>query len=397
MQRYLSIVDALPRDGIEFVMPACDWQEFEPSPLPAASEGVLAFVAALSRRLVALGNQWPDLAALGFWLRPAAVRSHLAAYGAAMPLGLTFQLVPSNVPTLAVFSWLMALLMGNSSILRLSQRQDPVQQQLLAVCADLLAEPEWRAIASRVRFIRYPHDEQLTARFSALCQLRVIWGGDRTVQQIRAIALAPQARELVFPDRRSLALLSGEGLARMSEAELALTCSRLAQDISQFNQQACASPTTLVWLGETDEALRERLYRALAEPFLVEPAWGMTRLVNGQLAVAQGEATVCRTQTGLTLLSPTPDGRTPRVGGGVLLEQEVLADSAEQALALWLARGENVQTCVCVGMAPARVRELGRQYPATRMDRVVVPGQALAFDWHWDGQDLLAAMSRQTY
>ncbi len=36
------------------------------------------------------------------------------------------------------------------------------------------------------------------------------------------------------------------------------------------------------------------------------------------------------------------------------------------------------------------------QYPDTRIDRLVAPGQALAFDWFWDGQDLLASMSRQT-
>lgn len=394
MQRHLSIADALPRDGIEFVMPACDWRGFESAPLPASSAVVLDFVSVLSRRLMAQGNLWPDLVALGFWLRPTAVRSHLAAYGSAMPLGLSFHLVPSNVPTLAIFSWLMALFMGNSSILRLSQRQDPVQQQLLAVCADLLAEPDWQAIVSRVRFIRYAHDDHLTARFSALCQLRVIWGGDRTVQQIRAIALAPQARELVFPDRRSLALLSGEGLALLSEVELAMTCSRLAQDISQFNQQACASPTTLVWLGEIPTALRERVYLALAEPFLAEPSWGMTRLVNCQLAVAQGAASVCRMQKGLTLLRRTHEEGALTVGGGVLLELNVLADTAEQALALWLSRGENIQTCVCVGIAPERVHELGRQYPATRIDRVVAPGQALAFDWFWDGQDLLNAYSR---
>ena len=77
-------------------------------------------------------------------------------------------------------------------------------------------------------------------------------------------------------------------------------------------------------------------------------------------------------------------------GGGVLLERHY-ADVPS-----WLAAGDQVQTCVCVGIAPAAVAAWLRQYPDTRIDRLVVPGQALAFDWFWDGQDLLAQMSRQT-
>ncbi|MGL6051992.1 MAG: acyl-CoA reductase, partial [Aeromonas salmonicida] len=32
--------------------------------------------------------------------------------------------------------------------------------------------------------------------------------------------------------------------------------------------------------------------------------------------------------------------------------------------------------------------------PACRIDRVVTPGQALAFEWHWDGIDMLQVCSR---
>ncbi len=390
MQRYVSMTPCWPEQGIEFVLPASGWQGFTSQPLEVADERVLAFCTALSQRLLALGKAWPDLVALGFWLRPAALNAHLQAYRSRSPIGLTLHLVPSNVPTLGIFSWLMALLAGNSAILRLSRRQDPVQQQLLAVCADVLAESEWQPICDRVRFIRYGHDEAITAALSAHCDLRVIWGGDATVSAIRAIALPPRARELVFPDRRSLAVLDATGWRELSAVSRQRQQAALAQDVSQFNQQACASPTTLIWLGDWQAHERTELLAALAAPFAFEQANGMARLVNSQLALATDEAQTQTSAGSLSLLQAAALQPQVSVGGGVLLERHYPDMDA------WLADGEQVQTCVCIGIAPETVASHLRQYPGTRIDRLVAPGQALAFDWFWDGQDLLASMSRQT-
>ena len=390
MQRYIPVTPSWPDLGIEFVLPASGWQGFTPAPLPVADETVVAFCATLSQRLLALGREWPDLAALGFWLRPVALNAHLQGYVPRSPLGLTLHLVPSNVPTLGLFSWLIALLAGNSAIVRLSRRQDPVQQQLLAECAALLADPQWQTIADRVRFIRYGHDEAITAALSARCDLRVVWGGDATVNAIRAITLPPQARELVFPDRRSLALLDAAGWRALDDASRQHQLAALAQDISQFNQQACASPTTLIWLGAWEESERAELLAELSVPFGFESANGMARLVNSQLALAAGEVQCVKSFGFLSLLQCRSLQPQITVGGGVLLERHY-AD-----LAGWLADGDQVQTCVCLGIPAATVAVSLRQYPGTRIDRLVPPGQALAFDWFWDGQDLLAVMSRQT-
>ncbi|MFC3912155.1 acyl-CoA reductase [Pseudaeromonas sharmana] len=389
MQRHIPVT-GWPEQGIEFVLPTSGWHGFTTPPLAVADPCVVAFCHVLSQRLLSLGRAWPDLMALGFWLRPAALQAHLPAYAARSPLGLTLHLVPSNVPTLGVFSWLMALLAGNSAIVRLSRRQDAVQQQLLAVCADLLARPEWQPIADRVRFIRYGHDEAITAALSARCDLRVVWGGDATVNAIRAIPLPPRARELVFPDRRSLAVLDAAGWRALDEAGRQRQMTALAQDISQFNQQACASPTTLVWLGEWQGHERGELLAALAAPFAFAPANGMARLVNSQLALATAEAQTQTTAGTLSLLQAAALQPQVMVGGGVLLERHYPDMDA------WLADGDQVQTCVCVGLSADAVAAVLRQYSATRIDRLVAPGQALAFDWFWDGQDLLASMSRQT-
>ena len=65
MQRHISVTPSWPEQGIEFVLPASGWQGFTAAPLPVADETVIAFCAALSQRLLSLGREWPDLAALG--------------------------------------------------------------------------------------------------------------------------------------------------------------------------------------------------------------------------------------------------------------------------------------------------------------------------------------------
>ena len=56
--------------------------------------------------------------------------------------------------------------------------------------------------------VGYERDDSVTAALSLACDLRVIWGGDRSVTDIRRHPLAPLARDLAFPDRSSFAAVS---------------------------------------------------------------------------------------------------------------------------------------------------------------------------------------------
>lgn len=68
-------------------------------------------------------------------------------------------------------------------------------------------------------FLRYNHDEEITAALSELCDVRVIWGGDETVRRLRAFPLSPGAKELTFPDRHSFAVISSEAYNKLSEGQ----------------------------------------------------------------------------------------------------------------------------------------------------------------------------------
>ena len=176
MQRYIP-VNEWPSEGVDFVAPRQPWMSYEQRLLPVFAPVILEFVDCLAERLRCLARAEPDMAAFGFWLRPAALRQQAIRMQGRAPLGMVFHLVPSNVPMVAFYSWMMALLMGNSSVIRLSSRQDLAQEQMLGLLNELFAEPRWEPIACRTRFIRYPHDENITSQLSAACSLRILWGG----------------------------------------------------------------------------------------------------------------------------------------------------------------------------------------------------------------------------
>lgn len=374
--------------GVSFVAPRAGWGDFIAQPLPCFAPVICDFVAALSVRLQREGRQWPDLAALGFWLRPRQLELQRTRMQGRGPVGMVFHLVPSNVPAVAFYSWLMALLMGNASVVRLSSRTDPVQEAMLAILQELFSLPEWQMIATRTRFIRYGHDEKITAWLSERCRLRIIWGGDETIRQVRQVPLSPKAQEVVFPDRRSMAVIDSQWLAGLDPLRWQQTLAALQQDCTRFNQQACASPTTLCWLGVPDEVLRQRLLETLFAPFAQDPALTMERLINIQQNAAQEEMAQLSVFAGVTLLMPEASQHLPYVGAGTVAE--FVAEDLEDLL----AQPWDMQTCVWVGENREWLEDTLPQMPACRIDRVAAPGQALAFSWYWDGIDMLGICSR---
>jgi hypothetical protein len=406
MQRHISLKPQQPSlqasslwdeallSAAEVVCPRnASWNSFEQQPLPVYHALVLEFITALSHRLLQLANTQPDLAALGFFLRPAAVKQalHLRKNAEAlMPLGMTFHLVPSNVPTVAFYSWLAALLQGNSAVVRLSSRINAVQEAMLALLNQMLNEPQWQMIASRTRFIRYPHNDAITEYFSSRCAVRVIWGGDTTIREIRHIPLSPKAKELCFPDRKSVAVLETNYLHSLNSTDFERLIQRLGQDISQFNQQACASPVLLVWLGEPDAELWQRFWTALSNQFSDEFADKLEQTINLQLAACDGVIKQAEEFGKLVIGATSHAAHVSRCqfGSGLLAYQIVASCDA------WVSQQASFQTCVYVGVNKATFIEAVKNSMTMRIDRICPAGQALAFDWYWDGINMLREFSR---
>ena len=267
--------------NVDVVVPAAATVAVEPlvehlAGLPRAvpwDDQHIAVCADLSRALTSdrRARAWPELVTLGYFLRPSALqrlcvrfRSFECDEVVDVPQGLVFHVPPSNVDTIFVYSWALSLLAGNTNVVRLSSRTSPVVDLLCTLLCEVLERhPEARR---RVAMVRYGHDDAITAVLSARSDLRVIWGGDATIDAIRRIPLPPHSTELTFADRWSLALLDAATVTRLDDVQFERLTQALFNDTWWFDQRGCSSPRLVAWRGdvETADAAGAQLWPRLA-------------------------------------------------------------------------------------------------------------------------------------
>jgi hypothetical protein len=112
------------------------------------------------------------------------------------------------------------------------------------------------AVARTLAVVSYGHELEPSALLSKAADVRVIWGGDATIETIRALPLAPHATELLFGDRFSLAVVDADS----PEDDLPR---RLYNDAYWFDQMGCSSPRLVVGVGAGAQDRLERLFDGL--------------------------------------------------------------------------------------------------------------------------------------
>ena len=221
-------------------------------------------LARLSAALLAdpVLRQDPASVSVAYWLRRAQL-ARLAEEHARraatepdvlrVPVGRVLHLAPSNVDTLFIYSWALAYLCGNASVVRLSQERGIVVEALLR--RDRLGRGRGRG-ASRLQSIRDLRARRCDHR-RALRLVRPPGHLGRRRGRGRdpaAAAAAPRQRAglrqqvLVRRDRRRA--LS----APRPEDERAEVASGFFNDLFWFDQMACSSPHVVFWVGAPDEA-----------------------------------------------------------------------------------------------------------------------------------------------
>lgn len=367
----------------------------------------LGFAAALSRELTgpARARAHPELAALGFWLRPANLVRLMKSEGLGLaanyfaPRGLAFHIAPSNVDTIFVYSWLISLLCGNRNIIRISSRSSEQTRVLTDVLQTLLQDPQWDEIVRRVLLIRYGHDDQITARLSQLCDIRVIWGGDATINAIRALPLPPHATELAFANKFSICVLDANAINACNQPQLDDVAKAFYNDSYWFGQMACSSPRLVLWRG-TDSAVesaRQEFWSALEkrisqeQPVLVAADFMNKEVAVDSLAIA-ADVKITRTDNRLTRiwLEHLSIHSEMHCGAGLFHEAQI---STLRDIVPHLER--KIQTLCHFGLSHEEIVAFVRQEVPAGIDRFVELGHALDFGTIWDGQDLFRAFMRQ--
>lgn len=378
-----------------------------PSLLPFA-DATLKFVDDLSQKLIRSpqSRAFPELVALAYWMRRANLERLRSDMQQRMgdtlqvPRGTVLHIAPSNVDTIFVYSWFLSLLTGNKNIVRLSSKISTQADFLISAIAELLSQAEHAAIAQRTLLVRYAPDDRVTQRFSSVCDVRVIWGGDSTVQQIRKLPLPPTSIEVAFANKYSLAVLDVKRWQASTNGQKNALANAFYNDAYWFDQMACSSPRLVLWVGD-DESSRKaaddfwpRVQEHISkrnERFADRDY--VNKLFAQDSMAIESEVSIPMSGTNdlarVWLKEPALH-QEHHCGAGLFFESAIPNLDAIRPLL-----NRTVQTLSYAGFTQEEFRAFIQSAPIAGIDRIVPFGQALNFGPVWDGFDLARVFMRE--
>ncbi len=131
----------------------------------------------------------------------------------------------------------------------------------------MLAENRFAAFADELTIVSYGHETEPTALISQEADVRLLWGGDESIERLRAVPAGPGTHDLTFGDRFSFAVLRPEAVLQPDQPLLHTLAEELYNDAYWFDQLACSSPRLLVWVGSREDVdvARRVLFDELTE------------------------------------------------------------------------------------------------------------------------------------
>lgn len=368
------------------------------------ADRILAFLDALSRALLQdpAIHGMPDAAAFAFWCRGGSLRHMKQEYGGQNRLGrgVTVHFAPSNIPVLFAFTMASGLLSGSCAIVRLSSRSSA---QEIRICAHIreLAEGDFPDIAPRIVLCRYEHNREITDMLSSICDVRVLWGSDSSVSEIRRSPLPPRGIDMPFAARGSAAVIRAGEINRTDQLDI--IARNFYNDTYLNDQNACSSPVMIGWLGEDAQvqSARKKFWDEMArlldeKGYTVSADLAFRKLSSAYVLAALDDVRhIERPDNRLVCVEVSSFCENMweyTVPGGFFIEC-----SGTDLRFMQPILSEHCQTLCCIGIDPTEFSRMVIAEGLKGVDRIVGAGHTLDYTLSWDGFRVIDMMSRAIF
>jgi len=382
--------------------------------LPMFSDKAVGFLSELSRELLAIPciREHLDVMSYAYWIRKASleqakkefVREDVIRIGR----GVAFHIAPSNVPVNFAVSMTSSLLAGNICIIRVSNKEFEEVDIICSAIKRIFQKPEFAEMNRYICIVRYEHSDEITAYLSSICDIRIIWGGNRTIEQIRRCPIPPRAIEMCFADRHSVAILDAAEYLKHAtnpdkgNAFISDIAKKFYTDTYYTDQNACSSPRIVVWLNagdSIDEAKKlfwNALEKEISERYELQPIQAVDKLsMATELSMKKDDVRLTRKGNKLFIVDVeklTRDVMNYKMSGGFFFQYS--ADSLDDIVPIM---GKMCQTIAVFGIDKRSVVDFVLQKGVRGVDRVVDIGDTMGLEFTWDGFRMIEAMSRVVY
>ncbi len=369
-------------------------------PLRIYSIEAINFLEDLSTTIMKTKNirNYPDIVTLAFWCRKANIvkmKEKCDDSKVRLGRGVCFHIAPSNIPINFVFSYIFGVISGCSNIVRI-----PSKNYLRTeIICNILKEVLDRHIEIKIRtaFVQYPSNNEITEEFSKIADVRLIWGGDDTIKNIRALPTKARCVDITFADRYSMSIINGEQINNASDQDLNRLAHYFYNDTYLMDQNACSSPHLIMWMNDEENA-RKRFWDTVfiinKEKYKLQNSLVMDKYVK-----------LCEDSIDLKCISKvTKKGNflyrvelkelesnivNLRGYGGYFYEYSL--NNINEIIPVV---SDKVQTLTVYGLELDKLRTFVIANNLTGIDRIVPIGKAMDIGLFWDGYDLVRTMSR---
>jgi hypothetical protein len=254
---------------------------------------------------------------------------------------------------------------------------------------------KYESLRRYIFLVRYERNKVVNDYFSSVADVRVVWGGDATINELRKSSLRPRASEVVFADRYSLSVIDSDVFIVHENYDA--VAQGFYNDTYLTDQNACTSPFLIVWTGSRKEEAKkifwERVYKLVSDKYVFQDIQSVNKLTSQYIAVANlHSASVIDMPDNLIVRVKvdklTYDLYEYKQNSGFFFEYD--CDDVSDLVAI--SNNVKCQTIGYIGdvNSIASIMNFGIK----GVDRIVPIGKTMDFDLIWDGYDLIERFTR---
>ena len=347
---------------------------------------------------------FPDIKALAFFCREKNILNFKKKYynpeRIRFGLGLIFHITPSNIPTNFMYSLIFGLISGNANIVKVPSRKF---DEIKIICDEieyLLKKRKHSKVKEMIKILRYDSNEnQITTDISEISDARLIWGGDKTIEQIRKIKTKARTIDVPFSDRYSISIINSDKLLQLPNYKFNIFLKNFYNDTYEVDQNACSSPHIILWEGSNKNDAKNLFwnnlnivvkknynppnissidnYCRLSKELIENNNIKSFKLFNKSLYV-------------IKLKKIYPEIFIEKSKWGFFYECNI-----KNLQNIHYLVNKKLQTVTYFGYSKKFMEKFFSKYNFKGIDRVVPIGQALNINLVWDGYDLTNKLSRE--
>jgi|TARA_B100001971_G_scaffold80536_1_gene74301 hypothetical protein len=345
--------------------------------------------------------KFPDLIYLVFWTnykKVKEVKEKLISKNLRLGRGLIYHICPSNVPTNFIYSFFFGLLSGNSNIVKVPSKSFPEKNIILSGINKLFKKKKYLPLKNSNFFIQYDEKIENTRRLSSICDGRIIWGGDKTINEVRKIWIPERAVELTFADRYSLSILDLSKFTKIKDNEIKLVAKKFFYDSYMLNQSACNSPHFVFWVGKKNNNFQQRFWNELnniaKEKFVLNENVAVNKYLNliTNIINQKDFQDIKFFKNNLYVVNPNQNIKNIediRGLSGIFFQKNIRNLSELKKFIT-----KKCQTVTYFGLNKEQIKSFLLRNNLLGIDRVVPIGKALDINLIWDGYDVIDSLSR---